>query len=179
MRILPLPRPGPLDLALTVSPVVLAASALGAGLLAWWAYGRSTPAVAGWRRVALTALRWTALFVVLLLLFDPVWRRVTRTGEPPLLAVLVDDSESLRLGTGGATPGAQVRAALDGLPADAALRFYRFDAEAQPAGTATWLAADLGFRGERTDIAEALSLASRPTSPGATSAASSWCRTGA
>ncbi len=152
---MPLPRPGPLDLALTVSPVVLAASALGAGLLAWWAYGRSTPAVTGWRRWSLTALRWTALFVVLLLLFDPVWRRVTRTGEPPLLAVLVDDSESLRLGTGGATPGAQVRAALDALPADAALRFYRFDADARPAGT-TLAGGDLAFQGERTDIAGAL-----------------------
>ena len=144
-----------MDLSLTVSPVVLAASALAAGLLAWWAYGRSTPAVQGGRRVALAGLRWAALFVVLLLLFDPVWRRVTRTGEPPLLAVLVDDSESLRLGAGGATPAAQVRAALDGLPAEAALRFYRFASDAEPAGTAL-TGADLAFRGERTDIADAL-----------------------
>ena len=144
-----------MDLSLAVSPVVLAAAAVGAGALAWWAYGRSTPTVAGWRRVALAALRWAALFVVLLLLFDPVWRRVTRTGEPPLLAVLVDDSESLRLGTGGPTPAARVRAALDGLPADAALRFYRFSSEATPAGTR--LRGDsLAFRGERTDIAAAL-----------------------
>ena len=144
-----------MDLALTVSPVVLAASAVGAGVLAWWAYGRSTPAVVGWRRVALAALRWTALFVVLLLLVDPVWRRVTRTAEPPLLAVLVDDSESLRLGTAGPAPDAQVRGALDGLPDDAALRFYRFTGDAEPAGT-DLAGADLAFRGERTDIAGAL-----------------------
>ena len=144
-----------MDLSLTVSPVVLAASAVAAGALAWWAYGRSTPAVAGGRRVALAGLRWAALFVVLVLLFDPVWRRVTRTGEPPLLAVLVDDSESLRLGAGAGTPAARVRAALDGLPPDAALRFYRFSADAAPAGTA--LRGDsLAFRGERTDISNAL-----------------------
>ena len=144
-----------MDLSLAVSPVVLAASAVAAGALAWWAYGRSTPAVGGWRRGALAALRWAALFVVLLLLFDPVWRRVTRTGEPPLLAVLVDDSESLRLGDGAASPAARVRAALDGVPDDAALRFYRFSSDARLAGTR--LRGDsLAFRGERTDIAAAL-----------------------
>ncbi|MDT0631194.1 hypothetical protein RQM47_08425 [Rubrivirga sp. S365] len=101
----------------------------------------------------LPVLRFTALFLVLLLLFDPVWRRVTRTGEAPLLAVLVDDSESLTLGAG--PPADAVRAALDGLPADAALRFYRFGAEAAPAGRA--LPGDsLRFAGERTDIAAAL-----------------------
>ena len=144
-----------MDLSLAVSPVVLAVSAVVAGALAWWSYGRSTPAVYGGRRVALAGLRVAALFLVLLLLFDPVWRRVTRTGEPPLLAVLVDDSESLRLGTGGSTPAARVRDALDGLPSDAALRFYRFSSQASPAGTA--LPGDsLTFRGERTDITEAL-----------------------
>ena len=143
-----------MDLSIAVSPVVLAISAVAAGALAWWTYGRSTPAVAGWRRVSLAALRFAALFLVLLLLVDPVWRRVTRTGEPPLLAVLVDDSESLRLGA--PAPGAEVRAALDALPSDAALRFYRFSGEAEPAGTA--LAGDsVAFRGERTDLAGALS----------------------
>ena len=142
-----------MDLSLAYSPVLLAACALGAGALAWWSYGRSTPAARGWRRVALPALRFGALFLVLLLLFDPVWRRVTRTGEAPLLAVLVDDSESLAVGDGA--PAGAVRAALDGLPADAALRFYRFSDTATPAGRA--LPGDsLRFDGERTDIAAAL-----------------------
>ena len=67
----------------------------------------------------------------------------------------MDDSESLRLGTGAATPAARVRAALDALPADAALRFYRFSSDAEPAGTR--LPGDsVAFRGERTDIAGAL-----------------------
>ena len=95
------------DLTFTVSPVVLAVSAVAAGALAWWSYGRSTPAVSGARRVGLAALRFAALFLVLLLLVDPVWRRITRTGEPPLLAVLIDDSESLRLGPDGTTPATE------------------------------------------------------------------------
>ena len=104
--------------------------------------------------MALPALRFGALFLVLLLLFDPVWRRVTRTGEAPLLAVLVDDSESLTVGAGA--PAGAVRAALDGLPADAALRFYRFSA-ARPSPAGRALAGDsLRFDGERTDIAAAL-----------------------
>ena len=142
-----------MDLAFAVSPVVLAVSAVAAGALAWWSYGRSTPPVSGARRAGLAALRFAALFLVLVLLFDPVWRRVTRTGEPPLLAVLVDDSESLRLGAG--PPAEAVRQAVDGLPDDAALRFYRFASDAAPAGTR--LAGDsLAFDGERTDLAAAL-----------------------
>ncbi|MGB3543329.1 MAG: hypothetical protein WBA11_10435, partial [Rubrivirga sp.] len=133
----------------------MAVSAVAAGALAWWSYGRSTPTVSGGRRVALAALRFGAFFLVLLLLLDPVWRSVTRTGEPPLLAVLVDDSESLRLGTGGATPAQQIRAALEDVPDEAALRFYRFSSEASPEGTV--LEGDsLTFQGERTDITEAL-----------------------
>ncbi len=144
-----------MDLSLAYSPVLLALCAVAAGGLSWWSYRRSTPPVHGWRRALLTGLRFTALFLVLLLLFDPVWRRITRTGEPPLLAVLVDDSESLTLGTTGTTPSDRVRAAVDALPDDAALRFYRFSSEAEPAGRR--LAGDsLTFTGERTDLASAL-----------------------
>lgn len=143
------------DLSLAYSPVLLALCAAVAGGLAWWSYGRSTPTVYGWRRAVLAGLRFAAFFLVLLLLFDPVWRRITRTGEPPLLAVLVDDSESLTLGTTGTTPSERVRDALDALPSDAALRFYRFSSEATPAGQR--LPGDsVLFGGERTDVAGAL-----------------------
>lgn len=141
-----------MDLSLAVSPIVLAVAAVAAGALSWLTYGRSTPTVTGWRRGGLAALRFGALFVVILLLLEPVWTRITRSGEPPLLAVLVDDSESLTLGDG---PAAALRAALDGLPDDAALRFYRFSSEAVPVG-ARLPGDSLRFDGERTDIASAL-----------------------
>ncbi|MEO0558553.1 MAG: hypothetical protein AAF170_10260 [Bacteroidota bacterium] len=144
-----------MDLDLAFPPALLAICGVMATGLAIWSYGRSTPPVSGWRRVLLTALRATAFWLVLLLLFDPVWKRLTRSGEPPLLAVLIDSSESLTLGTTGITPSERVRSALTGLPDDAALRFYTFDGDAAPRGTA--LPDDsLQFVGERTDIAAAL-----------------------
>jgi hypothetical protein len=143
------------DLDLAAHPSLLALCGLAAAGLAWWSYRRSTPRVAGWRRWTLTALRFGVLALAALLLFEPVWTRVTRSAEPPLLAVLVDASESLTLGTTGATPAARVRAALAGMPADAALRFYSFDGDARPRGRA--LPPDsVAFAGERTDIAAAL-----------------------
>ena len=138
-----------MDLQLAVHPAVLVLSALGAGALAWWSYGRSTPAIAGWRRVVLPALRFAALFLVLLLLVEPAWRTVTRSDEPALLALLVDDSLSLRVG-GDRAPAGAVRAALADLD-DEAVQLYRFSAEARPS-----TADSLSFRGARTDIAEAL-----------------------
>ena len=144
-----------MDLDLAFSPALLAICVSVAVGLAVWSYGRSTPPVSGWRRALLTALRAAAFALVLLLLFDPVWKRLTRSGEPPLLAVLVDASESLTLGTTGATPSARVRAALADLPDDGALRFYTFGGEASPRGPA--LPPDsVRFSGERTDIAAAL-----------------------
>lgn len=103
----------------------------------------------GWKRVVLPALRFAALFLVLLLLVEPAWRTITRSDEPALLALLVDDSLSLRVG-GDRTPAAQVRAALADIDDDA-VQFYRFSAEARPSS-----ADSLGFRGPRTDISEAL-----------------------
>lgn len=138
-----------MDLALAYPSWLLALCALGAAALAWWTYGRTTPPVSGWRRGGLAALRFAALFLVLLLLFGPVWRAFSTAGDDPLLAVLVDESESLTLGAG--PPDERVRAALVTLPGDRALRFYGFDAEAAPVDRDS-----LAFDGPRTDISAAL-----------------------
>lgn len=144
-----------MDLDLAFPPALLALFAVVAAGLAIWSYGRSTPPVSGWRRALLTTLRALALWLVLLLLFDPIWKRLTHSGEPPLLAVLIDTSESLTLGTTGTTPSERVRRALANFPTDAALRFYTFDGDATPRGTSLF-ADSLLFTGERTDIASAL-----------------------
>ncbi|HLT46131.1 MAG TPA: hypothetical protein VK002_02785 [Rubricoccaceae bacterium] len=144
-----------MDLTLAASPLLLLLAVAVAGALTWWTYGRSTPRVTGPKRVLLVGLRFAALFVVVLLLFEPVFRRVAQREEPPVLAVLVDASESLTAdpeGNAAAPPGAEaVRAALAGLPDADALRLYRFAADVQP------LTGDsLAFDGERTDIARAI-----------------------
>ena len=144
-----------MDLDFAAPPALLVLCTVAAGGFAWWSYRRSVPRPSGWRFRTLVGLRTAALALVLFLLFEPVWTRVVARSDRALVAVLVDTSESLTLGTGGPTPAARVRAAVAGLPDDAALRFYTFAGQATPAGPR--LAADrLAFTGERTDIAGAL-----------------------
>src|SRR5690606_458357 len=97
------------------SPLLLLLALAAAGALTWWTYGRSTPRATGAKRGLLVGLRFVALFVVVLLLFEPVFRFVDRREEPPVLAVLVDASESLTAdpeGASDAPPGAEAVRAL-------------------------------------------------------------------
>ncbi len=142
-----------MDLSLGYSPLLLVGCLLAAAALTWWTYGRSVPRVTGGRRAVLMALRGAALFLVLVLLFEPVLRRVEATEEPPVLAVLVDDSQSLGREDGGGEGAAAAREALSRLPeVDGETRLYTFDSEATPLGEAD----SLRFDGVRTDIAGAL-----------------------
>ena len=130
---------------------MLVASVALASALAWWSYGRTTPPLAGWRRVMLPVLRAAALSMILFLILEPIWKTISRSEEAPLLAVLIDDSLSLRLG-GDRTPAGLVRGAVAGLPDDDALRLYAFSSETAPTTPGA-----LAFRGARTDISSALS----------------------
>ena len=142
-----------MDLSLGYSPLLLVLCLAAAAGLTWWTYGRTTAAHdAGPTRCADDAARAAALFIVLLLLFEPVLRRVEAEEKPPVLAVLVDASQSLGLEDGTGPGAAAVRAALADLPADAATRLYRFDAEVRPLADSD----SLTFGGARTDIAGAL-----------------------
>lgn len=143
-----------MDLSLGHSPLLLVLCFAAAAGLTWWTYGRSAPRATPRRRAVLMTLRGAALFLVLLLLFEPVLRRVEAEEEEPVLAVLVDASRSLALEDGGG-PGAEaVRAALRALP-DAPrgeTRLYAFDRDARPLPGPD----SLRFDGARTDIAGAL-----------------------
>ncbi len=138
-----------MDIDLAASPALLALCAAAAGAFAWWSYRRSVPRPAGWRFPVLVGLRAAAFALVLFLLFEPVWTRVVSRGEAPLVAVLVDASQSITLG--GPALEARVRAAAQSLPRDAAIRPYAFAGSARPASLDS-----LAFTGERTDVAAAL-----------------------
>lgn len=145
-----------MDLTLAYPPLLLVLAAAGAAALTWWTYGRSRPRVHGPLRGLLVGLRFAALFVVLLLLFEPIYRRVIGREEAPLLAVLVDVSQSLSADpdAGGPAPADRLRRALATLPRDARVRYYTFDANVRPTPADSLVG--LRFSGPRTDIARAL-----------------------
>ncbi len=142
-----------MDLSLSHSPLLLVGCLLAAAALTWWTYGRSVPRATPGRRAVLMALRGAALFLVLVLLFEPVLRRTEATEEPPVLAVLVDGSRSLGREDGTGEGAAAAREALGRIPGvEGETRFYTFDAEARPLTDRD----SASFDGVRTDIAAAL-----------------------
>ena len=147
------------------SPWLLALSVVLAAGLTYWTYRRTLPALSpGWRW-GLGTLRFVALTLLCFLLLEPVARQVERIEQPPLLALLVDNSESLRvtMGAPGDTsatrPRDAIRSALQSLSTDAAApRVFAFDNMARAVAMETPAAASdsLSFDGARTDLTTAL-----------------------
>ncbi|HET6568687.1 MAG TPA: hypothetical protein VFG50_12035 [Rhodothermales bacterium] len=152
-----------MSVSLASSPLLLILCAAIAAGLTYWTYQNTTPLLPGPKRLLLGGLRFTALFLILVLLFDPILRRVQRQSRPPVLAVLVDDSQSLGLGRSGSdssAAGNAVRDLLRQLPVnqvEGQVRIYRFasDARSLQGRLGSW-ADSLHFEGQRTDISRAL-----------------------
>ena len=144
-------------LSFSLSPWLLGLCAVVAAALTYWTYRRTVPRVSTARLTVLRGLRFAALFIVLFLLFEPIWRQLLRDERPPVLAVLVDDSQSLGL-----------EAESEGEPLDLAATMRQTVATLPPVNGQTRLfafgnavrtldAADsLRFDGARTNIAQAL-----------------------
>ena len=141
---------------------LLALSLLVAGGLTYWTYRTTIPALsAGWRGL-LGGLRFASLAILCFLLLEPVVRHLNETEQPPVLAVLVDDSQSMRVVSGGAddTSAQVVRERLrpvltpllDETPGTA--RVFAFD-QSLRAVSASPLDS-LTFEGARSDVGAAL-----------------------
>jgi len=79
------------------SPWLMGLSVLLAGGLTYWTYRSTVPSIwSGWR-VLLGSLRFTSLALICFLLLEPVFQTIQETEHPPRLAVLVDDSRSMRV----------------------------------------------------------------------------------
>ncbi len=88
------------------SPVLFLVAVLAAAGLTAWSYHNTVPALAGWRKWLPASLRFVALTTIICLLLEPVVQSVTETEQPPILAVLVDDSQSLNVtARASGTPG--------------------------------------------------------------------------
>lgn len=141
-----------MDLTLAASPLLLVLCVLAGVALAVFTYQRSVPRPAGARFALLVGLRGGALALVFFLLFEPIWRSVTRDEAPPVLALLVDDSQSLTV----EDVDEQLQTALASIStmevSGGGLERYRFADDAErlaPEDT-------LGQGGTRTDLARAL-----------------------
>jgi len=105
----------------------------------------------------LTGLRATAIFILLLILFEPVVRFVRGAQERPSVVVLIDESRSAGLHDVGRKRDDDVRAvaALVARRLGAQAQFAIFDGSVREAG-AEWSPDSLAFSGVRTDVTRAL-----------------------
>jgi hypothetical protein len=152
--------------SLGYSPWLLGVSLLLAGALTYWGYRTTTPPLSSGWRALLGGLRFVSLALICFLLLEPVVRTLEETEEPPVLAVLVDNSRSMRVVSGAAadtSTGAvrdRLRAALgplrDDLPGSA--RVFGFDAARR--GLSESPLDSLTFDGARSDIGAALEAVS-------------------
>jgi hypothetical protein len=112
-------------------------------------YRITIPPVSRRRKMLLVFLRSLAMILLILLLFEPLTKLIFRDRRDPVVAIVVDDSESMttsgRLG--------DVSAAVRGFASlPTAVQYYKFASKLEPFAAGDTLA----FRGEVTDIAGAL-----------------------
>lgn len=70
---------------------------LAVPLVTWYLYGRTTRALSHRDRTILTALRASALILLLLMLFRPVIQEWETNPQETYLAILIDDSQSMQI----------------------------------------------------------------------------------
>jgi hypothetical protein len=148
------------DISFGVTPVFLTLAALIAAAASYLTYRGTTPPLSSGRRAVLATLRFVSLSIILFLLFEPILARLTTRTDEPILAVLIDTSESMQMedpGT-GATPAQQAVVLADELRGTAGteLRYFGFDSQAAEFDPDAGGLDSLEFSGQRTDVSSAL-----------------------
>jgi hypothetical protein len=134
--------------------LLLILSLAGALLFAWWTYqgNENLPPL---KIAVLTSLRGLAIFLLILLLFNPVIRQTRMLTEKPVIGVLLDNSKSVAIEKGDYKGESSYRNALEPLALSdttgVSYRVYAFDH--QPV---TVHHEDLDLTGSSTDINMAL-----------------------
>ncbi|MDX1438788.1 MAG: hypothetical protein R3284_02690 [Rubricoccaceae bacterium] len=152
-----------MDITLAHHPLILVLALAVALALTIWTYRRSRPQLLGWRKWLVRGLRFGALFIVIFLLFEPILKALQRDEEPPLLALLVDDTQSLSADpemTDGQDVSEHVRQLVSQLPAENIDRFA-FASEVRPLPDNPTDSTTLQFDGDRTNISTALESTQR------------------
>lgn len=86
-----------MDLSLGSSPWLFVLTVLVTGAVAFWSYRTTIPQLDVPRRLVLGTLRFLTLCIILFFVFEPILQRSRTTTQDPLVAVLVDQSESMLL----------------------------------------------------------------------------------
>ncbi|GMQ82127.1 MAG: hypothetical protein BMS9Abin05_1570 [Rhodothermia bacterium] len=86
-----------MNVTFTYSVILLLAAALFAAAASYWVYRDTVPELGSGRRAFLGTLRFLVLFIVFFLLAEPLILRVSQNIEQPILAVLIDESQSMTL----------------------------------------------------------------------------------
>lgn len=151
-----------MSLTFGLSPWILIGLGVLAAAGAVWLYRGTVPRVDGAGRYVLSGLRFLSLGLLIFLLVEPLLTRTVEEVDPPIVAVLVDDSQSLAVAS--ADSAAAASAASETLQALSAslpgteFRLFAFGGRTNALGSLA--EADSGrFSQGRTDIAGALSAA--------------------
>ena len=111
------------------------------------------------RRYLLTALRSVALTLLLLILFEPILRLIRKDDQKPVVAILVDNSQSMGIRDGSGDRAAAVqqffkRGNFRGLPSGAVVKYYPFSSKMElPLDV---LPESLALSGEMTNLSGAI-----------------------
>lgn len=131
-------------------------SALLAAGVAFWSYRTTIPSLDVPRRSALGMLRFLAFFIIIFLLFEPIFQRTVSRTVDPVIGVLVDRSESMALADsllGEAGPGTlDLMASLRSATSDMETRLYGFGSRPDAVSDLD----SIDFTLDRTNLAAAL-----------------------
>ncbi|GAB1430325.1 hypothetical protein MASR2M18_11580 [Ignavibacteria bacterium] len=139
------------SLGITASWFVIIALICAATAFAVWSYIRTVPPVSLTRRITLATLRTLAVSLLLFALFEPILTLVSDSIDRPEFAVLLDNSQSMTINSGGRSRreefGTAVKNSLN--DADQPLLTVSFDSDAKSVASPD----SLDFTGSSTDMA--------------------------
>jgi hypothetical protein len=128
-------------------------------MLSLFVYGSTVPPVSSAKRYILMSLRSCGLFFLFLLLGEPLMSLVTHSIDRPVIAVLVDNSESMAITDRNGGRDKVLKSILHAdvwkqISNKGSLTYFLFDAKLKKLTAIT--DDSLTFKGEATDISEAL-----------------------
>ncbi len=146
-----------MNLSFGHSPWILTFCVLVAAGAAWWTYRSTIPDIEPAKRILLGVLRFVSLAIILILLFEPLLQRSSTVQTEPVVAVLIDNSESMALADslteGVSRSTAEILADIEVQTRGLETRVFTFGEQLTSADSLTAVSLDQS----RTDISGSLS----------------------